>query len=358
MFRALAFTLILTSAVQAQTQDRPEPTKAAAPAAVNLSPLTHQAELDAPVAKVWDVFSTNEGFKMLGVAHARIDFRIGGKMQSHYDPKGVIGDEGTIENTILAFEPLRVLAWHITKPPKGFPFMNAYKNTWSVATFTDLGNGKTHLRLTGLGYTADEESQKMRAFFEQGNAYVLDILKKNLGGGSEAPAPAAATSDEPLSPFAVETTVNAMPRDVWKHWTTSEGLKAFLGVESKIDLKIGGPFEFYFSMTPPEGSRGSEGCTILSYEPERMLSFSWNAPPKFAHARARHTWVVVNILPHGAHSSKVVLKHFGFAEQAKANPDHAEEWTQVRGYFKNAWGSVLAKLSDHYKPKVPTAAPK
>ena len=348
----LSVGVVLSTCVLCPAQNRPEPTKAAAPAVVDTSPLIHEADIDAPVAKVWDVFSTDEGFKMLGVAHAKIDFRNGGKMLSHYDPKGTLGDEGTIENTILTFEPQRMIAWHITKPPKGFPFMTAFKTTWTVATFSDLGNGKSHLRMAGLGYTADEESQKMRAFFQQGNAYVLDILKKKLTGTTEAPAQkTAAAAEDPLSPFTLETTVNAMPADVWKSWTTSEGFKAFMGVENKIELRIGGPFEIYFSMTPPAGSRGSEGCTILSYEPERMLSFSWNAPPKFAHARAEHTWVVLTIAPHGAHGSKVTLKHFGFAEQVAAHPDQAEEWKEVRGYFRKAWPNVLKALTEHYQPK-------
>ncbi len=334
-------------------QDRPEPAKTApAPARVNTSPLVCEADLDAPVEKVWSVFTTDEGYKYLGVAHARIDFRVGGKMQTHYDPKGVIGDEGTIENTIIAYEPMRMLAFRITKPPKGFPFPNAYKDTWSVATFSDLGGGRTHLRLTGLGYTENEESQKMRAFFQQGNTWVLNKLREKLSGSDAAPAAERrATEEDPLAPFTIETTVNAMPADVWKHWTTSEGFKSFLGAENKIELRIGGPFEVYFSMDPPAGQRGSEGCTILSYEPEKMLSFSWNAPPKFAHARSLHTWVVLNILPAGAHGSKVVLKHYGFAEQAAAHTDHADEWKEAREYFKNAWPKVLAALKEKYATK-------
>ena len=78
-----------------------------------------------------------------------------------------------------------------------------------------------------------------------------------------------------------------MPADVWKCWTTSEGFKSFSECDSTIELKVGGPFEIYFRANNPEGERGSEGCKILSYEPGSMLSFSWNAPPKFAAARAQ-----------------------------------------------------------------------
>ncbi len=346
-------TILLAMCGVTVAQDRPEPTKSqAAAATANTNPVVTEGDFDVPVEKLWWVFSTDDGFKMLGAAKAKIDFRVGGKMQSHYNPAGVIGDEGTIENTILAYEPNRVLAWRITKPPKNFPFMNAYQGVWCVATFTDVGEGKSHLRLAQVGYTAEEESQKMRAFFEQGNAWVLDKLKQNLSGtpkGDSKPEHAASQAD-PLAPIVTEANIAAMPADVWKSWTTSEGFKAFLGTESKIELKVGGPFEVYFSMEPPAGQRGSEGCKILSYEPDSMLSFSWNAPPKFKWGREKHTWVVVKILPAGAHGSKVILKQMGFAELAAASPERADEAKEIREYFNNAWPRVLGALKEHYSP--------
>jgi hypothetical protein len=36
------------------------------------------------------------------------------------------------------------------------------------------------LRITGLGYGSDEESQKMRKFFEAGNAFTLKKLQEHL----------------------------------------------------------------------------------------------------------------------------------------------------------------------------------
>jgi hypothetical protein len=81
-----------------------------------------------------------------------------------------------------------------------------------------------------------------------------------------------------------------------------------------------------------------------------MLSFTWNAPPKFAYARTQHTWVVVHVEPYGPHSSKVTLKQMGFAEQAAASPEHVEEWKEVRAYFSNAWPNVLKALKEKYQP--------
>jgi uncharacterized protein YndB with AHSA1/START domain len=283
------------------------------------------------------------------VAKADVDFRVGGLVKTHYSKDGVIGDEGTIHNQIIAFEPLRVVAWRITKPPKGLPYPSAWKDTWSVATLTDLGGRRTKLRLAMCGYTAEEESQKMRAFFDQGNAWSLKKMKENLEkslgtaeAGADRPAPSkqAAPTGE-LDPIVVETEVHATPSEVWKCWTTSAGMESFL-TKANIDLRIGGPFELYFGGEDvPAGQRGSEGCTILSYEPERMLSFTWNAPPKFAHARGERTWVVVTIDPHGAHGTKVTLKQMGFAEKAAEFPANAQEWKDARAYFANAWPFVM-----------------
>src|SRR5262249_35120973 len=105
---------------------------------------------------------------------------VGGKILSHYDAKGVIGDPNTIENIVLAYEPMRMLAIRIGKPPEKFPFKEAAQRVWHVMTFEDAGPGRTRLRVTGLGYGGDDESQKMRAFFEKGNAYTLKKLQEHF----------------------------------------------------------------------------------------------------------------------------------------------------------------------------------
>lgn len=316
-------------------------------------PQVCEAELEAPVEKVWAVFSTEEGLKLLGVAQAKLDFRVGGKMQTHYDPRGVIGDEGTIENTIIAFEPMRMVAFRITKPPAKFPFKNAYRDTWTVATMTDLRDGRTRLRLSGMGYTADPESQRMRAFFAQGNAWTLEELKRKLSGeGAPAPeasvprSPAArgpAGENDPLAPVVVEAVLRASPAEVWNRWTTREGMESvFPG--SRIELRIGGAYELRLDPDSPEGHSGSEGCTVLSYAPRGMLSFSWVPPARFEHARTGRTWVVLHIQPHGAHRTRVILDHLGFAEGAAADPHHIKEWREVRAHAVGVWPKVLEKL--------------
>ena len=141
------------------------------------APIVHEADLLAPPAEVWRVFSTGEGFRKLGPALADVDLRLGGLIRSRYDANGSLDDEGAIHNEILAFEPERMIAFKIHRPPKGFPYPNAWKSTWSVVTLTDLGDGRTHLRDAMLGFGDDEESKAMRAFFDRGNGWTIEKLR-------------------------------------------------------------------------------------------------------------------------------------------------------------------------------------
>jgi uncharacterized protein YndB with AHSA1/START domain len=307
-------------------------------------PLVTEVVLKAPPAEVWKAFSTPEGYKLLGVAHCEMDFRVGGLIRSHYDPNGRIGDEGTIENEILSFEPGRMLSIRVHKPPAKFPFREeTWKGTWSVITLTDLGDGRTHLRIAGLGYPDTDEGRKMRTFFRSGNAWVVSVLRKHLDPAAAAPE-SRAHPDATVAPIVHERVIDLPRSEVWALYATGAGWKKFFGAEARIEHRPGGPFEILFDAGAPAGKRGSEGCTVLSLVPEEMISYTWSAPPKFAHARTRFTWVVVRLEAIAPSRTRVRIDHHGFAEQAAEDQDHRAEWTEVRGYFQTAWGKVLDAL--------------
>lgn len=137
-----------------------------------------------------------------------------------------------------------------------------------------------------------------------------------------------------------EAVVNTSTGEVWAAWTSSEGIAAWWGpASSNIELRVGGPFEILFSLDPPDGKRGSEGCRILSYVPSESLSFTWNAPPHLPLWSA-NTWVVLSFaaLEHG--KTAVRLVHTGFLE--------GSDWDDYMNYFDTAWGYVLGLLSDHW----------
>ena len=146
------------------------------------SELVTEGMIEGPVDAVWAALATKEGQESWNVAHAEIDLKIGGKMRTHYDATGRIGDPDTIENTILCFEPNRMLSIQVTNPPAKFPFKNAIKNMWTVIYFENAEPSRTWLRIIGVGYGDDEESRKLRGFFDKGNAYTLKKLQEKFAG--------------------------------------------------------------------------------------------------------------------------------------------------------------------------------
>jgi len=96
----------------------------------------------------------------------------------------------------------------------------------------------------------------------------------------------------------------------------------------------------YFDLDAPPGSQGGEGCRVLSYLPQQVLSFSWNAPPEFPNVRKERTWVVILLEELAKRRVKVKLTHLGWKE--------GQEWDEVFRYFERAWGTVLARLEHRF----------
>jgi uncharacterized protein YndB with AHSA1/START domain len=134
-------------------------------------------------------------------------------------------------------------------------------------------------------------------------------------------------------------------RTAWEGWASAEGLTAWWQAsETKIDLRIGGPFEIYFDMDAEQGLRGSEGCRYLSYVPGEMVSFTWNAPPHLP-LRSANTWVVVTFTATADGGTEIRLVHTGFLDGA--------DWDDYRNYFDSAWEFVLGLQQQHHANPTP-----
>jgi uncharacterized protein YndB with AHSA1/START domain/uncharacterized protein YciI len=130
-------------------------------------------------------------------------------------------------------------------------------------------------------------------------------------------------------------TASVTAKEAWRAWTTSEGATAFGPGRANIDLRVGGRYEWLFLEDAPEGQRGSEDCLILSFLPEKMLSFEWNAPPQLPNARRQRTVVVILFDEKEPGKTTIDFTHFGFGV--------GEEWDQTYDYFDNAWSRVLER---------------
>jgi len=137
----------------------------------------------------------------------------------------------------------------------------------------------------------------------------------------------------------LEEIIEAPAAEVWKAWTTVEGLRTFLAPDAVIDVRPGGPWEIHFEPGAPAGSRGSEGCKVLEVKKGRLLVFEWNFVPG-SPIRDLKTTVTVEINPFGG-QCQVGLEQVGWKE----GPD----WDAGFAYFSQAWSLVLARLEHRFR---------
>ena len=134
--------------------------------------------------------------------------------------------------------------------------------------------------------------------------------------------------------------VQAPPAEVWKAWTTDAGLRSFFAPYAQVELRTFGRFEIHFDPKAAAGARGAEGNIVLAYEPERMLTTTWDAPPKYPAVRAQRTFLQIRLAPAPNGQTEVSLVHDGFGS--------GDEWRQVRDYFAGAWTWVAAALQHRF----------
>lgn len=137
----------------------------------------------------------------------------------------------------------------------------------------------------------------------------------------------------------VEGTVNAPVSEVWRVFTTSKGAEEFFAQKANIGLAIGGPYEIQFD--PKDERSGTKGLKILSYAPEEMISFQWNAPPKMPTVRNGGTWVVVEMNPINAYKTHVTITHLGW----KSGP----EWDRAYVHFERGWSELMDRLERRFE---------
>lgn len=145
--------------------------------------LVHEAIVEATPAQAWAAFATEDGWRGWAAPFAQLDFRIGGEIETSYDPAARAGDPANIRNRILAFVPGRMLAFQAIQAPPGFPAAELLPTTWSVVEFEPVDAGRTHVRLSNMGYSTSEGHQTLLDFFTAGNGEALRMLQRRFTEG-------------------------------------------------------------------------------------------------------------------------------------------------------------------------------
>ncbi|MCF8241963.1 MAG: SRPBCC domain-containing protein [Melioribacteraceae bacterium] len=131
-----------------------------------------------------------------------------------------------------------------------------------------------------------------------------------------------------------EFTVNAAAEDAYNAWATNKGVQTFFAPGSDVNAELFGKYHIYFFPEAPEGQRGSENNVVLSHEPGKMFSFTWDSPPSLPTIRNhQRTVVLIRFQQLDENSTRVKFLQTGWGD--------GEEWDKCYEYFEKAWGTIV-----------------
>jgi|GEM_PF-3359201 len=122
----------------------------------------------------------------------------------------------------------------------------------------------------------------------------------------------------------------ASPEKLWKAITVPDELVKWVAPAVKVELKVGGIYEYYYNPKKMEGRRGMEGTRVISYIPGKMLSHSGTAPG---------SWVVWSIEPAG---DQQVLHYYSVG----TTPD----WSDLASARLTGLTEMMEKLAKYVQP--------
>jgi uncharacterized protein YndB with AHSA1/START domain len=145
-------------------------------------------------------------------------------------------------------------------------------------------------------------------------------------------------------PLVTEAIINAPVSEVWRLFTTREGMESWMVAHADIELKVGGLMRTHYD---PKGVLDDPNTIvnqILSFEPERMLSIKvYQAPANFPLGEAaKEMWTVIYFQPLEPGMTNVRVVGLGYGDDAES--------MKLREHFRkgNAW--TLEQLQKKFWP--------
>ena len=145
--------------------------------------LRHEVVLNAPLKAAWDAFSSADGLKTFVAPTVEFELKTEGKFHSNYKKDSTIGDPGTIYNTVLAYVPEKMLAFRIGLTERFPAEPRAAGTLFAVLEFQPVSKSKTKVSVSMLGWKDGPQWDEVYKFFDWGNAYTMDQLRKRFVSG-------------------------------------------------------------------------------------------------------------------------------------------------------------------------------
>ncbi|MFM2121116.1 MAG: hypothetical protein RL722_2584 [Pseudomonadota bacterium] len=178
--------LTLAPSGHAAAQQQPAVTAAASSSATAAAEpdgrvIRHSVVVPAPLAEVWQAWTTRDGVRSFFAPEAVIDARPGGAFQIQFDPLAEPGARGADEMRYMALQPMRMLSFDWNAPPH-LPEARAQR-TFVLLHFEPVDATHTRVRLLHSGWGEGGQWDQAHAYFSRAWGNVLANLVKRFEQG-------------------------------------------------------------------------------------------------------------------------------------------------------------------------------
>lgn len=143
--------------------------------------LEKEVVVKATPEQVWQAWTTREGVIGFMAPEARVEARVGGPFEIHFDPGAAPGLKGADDMRFMALQPPKMLSFDWNAPPS-LPEARQQR-TFVVVRIEPVADGQTRVTLTHTGWGDGGEWDKAYAYFDRAWGNVLGNLKKRFETG-------------------------------------------------------------------------------------------------------------------------------------------------------------------------------
>ena len=154
---------------------------AAVPAAAAERAIDKEVVVAAPLAAVWQSWTTKAGIEGFFSPEAEIDARVGGAFHIHMDPLAEPGMKGADDMRFMALQPMKMISFDWNAPPS-LPEARQQR-TFVVVRFAPVDDKSTRVTLHHVGWGDGGEWDKTYAYFDRAWGRVLENLQKRHSTG-------------------------------------------------------------------------------------------------------------------------------------------------------------------------------
>ena len=145
--------------------------------------LTTEFEVNAPIEKVWNAWTTPDGIKTFLAPDCKVDLRVDSSYEIYFIPNARPGERGSEGMRILDLEPMRRFAFTWSAPPT-IPDIRAQR-TMVILEFEKKNANHTLVRFAHLGWGEGASWDQAYEYFDHAwNAIVLPRFRYAMEVGA------------------------------------------------------------------------------------------------------------------------------------------------------------------------------